>query len=141
VGNALHPWVTYGVVPVFALANAGIELSGDALEGGERIAAGVVAGLVIGKIVGVGGCTWLAVRLGLGPMPHGASWRHVVGVAALAGIGFTVSLFVAGLAFPDERRLQAAKIGILVASVLAAAVGALLLGLRPRDRRPSPAGV
>ncbi len=128
--DALHPWTSFVIVPIFALANAGIPLSRHLLGGGWSIAGGVVAGLVLGKIFGIAGGAWLAIRLGVGSMPRGATWRHMIGVAALAGIGFTVSLFVTGLAFPDVDRQNQAKVGILVASVLAALVGSTLLSIR-----------
>ena len=134
--NALHPWTSFVIIPLFALANAGIPLSRHSLAGGWSIAGGVVAGLVLGKVVGISGAVWLALRFGLGSMPEGATWRHVVGVAALAGIGFTVSLFVADLAFADADHRQQAKVGVLAASVLAAVLGSSLLVLAAR-RPPS----
>jgi NhaA family Na+:H+ antiporter len=92
-----------------------------------------VLGLVIGKTIGVAGFSWLAVRLRVGALPEGSSWGSLVGVAMLAGIGFTVSIFIAGLAFEEKLGLQnEAKIGILVASIGAAAVGSLALTRRPR---------
>ena len=93
---ALHPWTSFVIVPVFALANAGIPLTADALTSPSAVLVGVFAGLVVGKLVGVTAFSWLAVRLGLGRLPAGAGWSHVVGVAAVAGIGFTVSLFITG---------------------------------------------
>jgi len=130
VEHALHPFTSFVVVPLFALANAGVDLNPDALSGGDAwmVAAGVAAGLVVGKVVGIAGAVWLAVRFGLGQLPAGTTWRHIVGVAAVAGIGFTVSLFVAGLAFDDETLVDAAKLGILGGSGLAAALG--WVGLR-----------
>ncbi len=130
--DALHPWTSFVIVPLFALANAGIALSRHALAGGWSIAGGVVAGLVLGKVFGITGAVWLALRFGIGSMPEGATWRHVIGVAGLAGIGFTVSLFVTDLAFADAGRQQQAKVGVLVASVLAALLGSSLLVLAAR---------
>jgi NhaA family Na+:H+ antiporter len=133
--HLLHPWTSFVIVPLFALANAGIPLSSEALSdaASSRITLGVVLGLVIGKTVGVTGFAWIAVRLRLGTLPEGTSWHGVLGVAVLAGIGFTVSIFVAGLAFEEELGLQnEAKIGILVASIAAAALGSLLLMRRAR---------
>jgi NhaA family Na+:H+ antiporter len=136
--RALHPWTSFVVVPVFALANAGIELTGDTLSGGSSVALGVVLGLVVGKTVGISLFSWVACRLGLASLPSGAGWPHLVGVAALAGIGFTVSLFVAGLAFaPGSAEEDQAKVGILAASVLAAAIGAVVLIVAGR-RRAAP---
>jgi NhaA family Na+:H+ antiporter len=127
--HMLHPWSSFVIVPLFALANAGIPLSASALSAAStsRITLGVVLGLVVGKLVGVAGATSLAVRLRVGALPSGVTRRGVLGVAALAGIGFTVSIFVAGLAFDDADLQNEAKVGILVASILAACVGAAIL--------------
>jgi NhaA family Na+:H+ antiporter len=134
----LHPWTSYVVVPLFALANAGVEVNattlGDAAT--SPVTLGVVAGLVVGKTVGVAGAIALGRRLGLGTLPLGVTGRDVVGMAGLAGIGFTVSLFVAGLAFTDQALADEAKLGILVASVVAAVLGALVLAAN--GRRPAP---
>jgi NhaA family Na+:H+ antiporter len=132
----LHPWTSYVAIPVFALANAGIPLSGSALSdaAGSRVTLGIVAGLVIGKVVGVSAFAWLAVRVGLARLPDDLTWRHVLGMAGLAGVGFTVSIFVAGLAYVDPALQDEAKIGVLVASVLAAALGSALLLTAPRGR-------
>ena len=128
--QALHPWTSYIVIPVFALANAGIPLSGEALGDavGSSVTQGVVAGLVLGKLVGISAFSWLAVRIGFARLPVGVRWAHVVGMAAVAGIGFTVSIFVAGLAYRDVGVQDEAKIGILVASVVTAIVGSIVLG-------------
>lgn len=134
----LHPWTSYVVIPVFALANAGIPLSADSLGDAarSRVTLGVVLGLVVGKVLGVSTATWLAVRLGVARLPLGVTWRHIVGMAAVAGIGFTVSIFVAGLAYEDGSALQdQAKVGVLAASVLAAVTGSLLLR---GGRAPAP---
>ncbi len=103
VEHRLHPYTSFVVVPIFALANAGVRLTGDALSdaGPRRVALGVVVGLVVGKLVGITLASALAVRLRLTALPPGVTWPQVVGIAALAGIGFTVSLFVGGLAFDD----------------------------------------
>jgi NhaA family Na+:H+ antiporter len=145
--HLLHPWTSFVILPLFALANAGIPLSSEALSdaASSPITLGVVLGLVVGKLVGVTAFTWLAARLGLGVLPAGATWRHTVGVAALAGIGFTVSIFITGLAFSDVARQNEAKVGILVASVLAAGLGSLILARAPfptaDDGTDSPAAV
>jgi len=133
--DALHPWTSYVIVPVFALANAGIALSTATLSDPSAVLLGVAAGLVIGKLVGVAGCTWLAVRLGIAELPADVRWRHVVGIGALAGIGFTVSLFITALAFDDLAQQDDAKVGILAASVAAAVLGVAILSVR---REPSP---
>jgi len=127
--NLLHPWTSYLIVPLFALANAGVEVSGGSLRDAATapITLGVVTGLVVGKLVGVAGGIALVVRFGGGQLPAGITRRHVLGMAGIAGIGFTVSLFVAGLAFERPELADQAKIGVLVASVLAAGVGAAIL--------------
>ena len=130
----LHPWTSFVIVPIFALANAGIPLTADAIGSPSAVLGGVAVGLVVGKLLGVAGFSWLAVRLGLARLPDGARWAHVVGVAAVAGIGFTVSLFITGLAFEDEQLQSDAKIGVLLASVVAAVTGATLLARAGRAR-------
>nr|WP_282599980.1 Na+/H+ antiporter NhaA [Patulibacter sp. SYSU D01012] len=135
--EAIHPWTSYVVVPLFALANAGVPLSGDVLSDAvtSPVTLGVVAGLVAGKALGIAGATLLAVRLRVGPLPAGMRRGHVLGSAALAGIGFTVSLFVADLAFTDQLLRDEAKLGVLVASVLAAGLGLTSLA---RQRAAAP---
>ena len=127
--EALHPWTSYVVIPIFALANAGIPLSREALgdAAGSPVTLGVVAGLVVGKLVGITLLSWLAVRAGVARLPAGIRWRHLTGMAALAGIGFTVSIFVSGLAFTSAALQDEAKIGVLLASVAAAALGVGML--------------
>jgi NhaA family Na+:H+ antiporter len=132
--HLLHPWSSYVIIPVFALANAGVSITrstlGEALTSG--VALGVVVGLVVGKTVGVTVFTWLAARTGITRLPEGVGWSQMVGVAALAGIGFTVSLFITSLAFQTQVVQDAAKVGILAASLLAGLLGAVLLA---RSRR------
>jgi Na+:H+ antiporter, NhaA family len=126
-------WSSFVIVPLFALANAGIDFRStsitDALA--SSVALGVALGLVVGKIVGISLFTVAAVMLGMGKLPAGTSWRHVFGLAAIAGIGFTVSLFIAGLAFTDPLLTDLAKVGIFAGSLVAGALGAVvLLGAR-----------
>ena len=124
--HALHPWVSFLIMPVFALANAGVALG----EGGGfagPVPLGIVLGLVLGKPLGVTLFAWLAVRSGLAAKPEGVTWRHLHGAGWLGGIGFTMALFIAGLAFADPGALAQAKLGILCASLLAGVVGYLLL--------------
>ncbi|WP_024285136.1 Na+/H+ antiporter NhaA [Cellulomonas sp. KRMCY2] len=137
----LHPWTSYVVVPVFALANAGIDLRDGALQDALRspVTWGVVAGLVLGKLIGISGGTFLALRAGWGRLPQGVGPGQVTGGAALSGIGFTVSLLIAGLAFGDGLREEAA-VGVLIAAVLATGLGwvafrlaAVLLGERTAE--------
>ncbi|WP_022929000.1 Na+/H+ antiporter NhaA [Patulibacter americanus] len=138
---SIHPWTSYLVIPLFALANAGVPLGGDALQNAltSPITIGVIVGLVAGKGIGIALSTAMAVRVGVGPLPHGMHRGHLPGAAALAGIGFTVSLFVADLAFTEQALRDEAKVGVLVASVLAAAIG--LIGLARRGADPEPAKV
>ncbi|MBL8114490.1 MAG: Na+/H+ antiporter NhaA, partial [Acidobacteria bacterium] len=124
----LHPWVAFGIMPVFALANAGVVLAGGSLNGASwSVLSGVILGLVVGKPVGVLLASALTLRLGVATLPAGMRYRHLVVLGAVAGVGFTMSLFVAQLAFTDPALLAAAKLGVLGASV-AAAVLALALG-------------
>jgi NhaA family Na+:H+ antiporter len=125
----LHPWVAFGVMPVFALVNSGVEVVG---VGVERLAGPVAVGtgiaLVAGKLVGVFAFTAVAVKAGLSSLPGGASWGKLVGVSLVTGIGFTVALFIAGLAFPgDAALLDEAKVGILAGSLVAGVAGAFVL--------------
>jgi Na+:H+ antiporter, NhaA family len=131
--HELHPWVAFVIMPVFALANAGVALTAGEVAAAttDRITLGVALGLVLGKQVGVTLFSWLAVRLGLAALPTGVTWQHVYGASWLAGIGFTMSLFVAGLAFTDPASLARAKVGILLASVIAGGVGYTLLRRAP----------
>jgi NhaA family Na+:H+ antiporter len=135
VERALGPWSALVVLPVFALANAGVRIVG----GDERIVAvtiGVAAGLVVGKVVGITGATALAVRLRLGRLPADLGLGDVAAVGLIAGVGFTVALLVAGLAFPGSRpATTAAKVGVLGGSALAAVAGALAVRLRARSGR------
>jgi len=122
--HALHPWVTFLIMPLFALANAGISLSGDLVKlVAQPITLGVILGLVIGKPIGVTLASWLAVRTGLASLPENVTWKHIHGAGWLAGIGFTMSLFLTGLAFSDDGQLTEAKLGILMASLCAGIIG------------------
>jgi NhaA family Na+:H+ antiporter len=129
--HALHPWVSFGVMPLFALANSGVDLRAlDASQLTGPVSLGVAFGLFLGKQAGIFAFTWAAVRLGVAAVPGGASWGKVLGASTVAGIGFTVALFIAALAFPsDPALLDQAKVGILAASLVSGAVGALVLRL------------
>ena len=133
--GALHPWTSFVVVPVFALANSGVRFGELQLDGrgATAVAVGTAVALVGGKLAGIIAATWLAVRSGLGELPAGLGWRDIAGGAACGGIGFTVSLFIAGLAFDEAALADAAKLGILIASVAAAAIAAAILW-RPVSR-------
>jgi len=132
--HRLHPWSAFVVVPLFALANAGVSFGGGVLGEAAQSALpwAIALGLVLGKIVGISGAVWLAVRTGLGRLPQGVSGLHVVAVSAVAGIGFTVSLFIADLAYDDAVLTETAKIGIFAGSLVAALLGAALMVLAAR---------
>jgi NhaA family Na+:H+ antiporter len=126
--HTLHPWVAFCVMPIFALANAGVALdSGFSAAFTHPISLGVAAGLVIGKQLGITSFVWLAVKARLADLPGGVTWRQIYGASWLAGIGFTMSLFIAGLAFGDSAALSLAKVGILSASLIAGVVGWAIL--------------
>jgi NhaA family Na+:H+ antiporter len=134
VEHGLHQWSSFVVLPIFALANAGIALDRASFEAATDtpVALAVALGLLVGKTVGLTLGVALAVALGLSVLPRGVRWAHVVGVGALAGIGFTVSLFITGLAFSDPDVIAASKIGVLGGSTLAAILGIALLVLAGR---------
>lgn len=124
--HGLHPWVAYGILPLFAFANAGVSLNGVTLESfTHHVPMGIATGLLLGKTLGVFGLTWLAIKTGLAALPAGANWGQVMGVSILCGIGFTMSLFVGSLAFvPGESEFAGMdRMGILTGSVLAALLG------------------
>jgi NhaA family Na+:H+ antiporter len=135
--RTLHPWVSYAIVPLFALANAGVAVSVDSVEAAvsDPIAQGVLLGLVAGKPLGILLFTWLAVKLRLGEMPRDASWSQMLGVGCLGGIGFTVSLLIGSLAFDDAAAVDAAKLAVLGASLVAALLGYSLLRVLGSERR------
>jgi NhaA family Na+:H+ antiporter len=135
--ESLHPWVAFAIMPIFALANAGVTVStGELQPSSAGVIVAVVVGLVVGKPLGVFAATWLALRLRLSTLPAGITGRHLVVLGVVAGVGFTMALFVAQLAFPGAPELLgAAKLGVLIASVAAGALG-LGMGrvlLRQRD--------
>lgn len=139
---ALHPWTTFVVLPLFALANAGVRLIGGNLSALVRtpIALGILIGLVAGKPIGIASVTWLATRIKVAELPAGVRWIHIVGAGMLGGIGFTMSLFIAGIAFRGSFETTEAKVAILGASVVAGVLGYLVLGSREaRPRNPSAA--
>ena len=135
--HRLHPWVAFLIMPIFALANAGIAIgAGFGTAVGSGVGLGIVIGLVVGKPVGILLATFAAVRLGLGDLPEGTNWKQIAAAGLLAGVGFTMSLFIANLAFRDSGMLQLAKAGILCGSLVAGVGGFLLL----RASSPLPAG-
>jgi len=123
--TTLHPWVAFAIIPLFALVNAGVNLGGMDLSQAmaDPITVGITLGLVIGKPVGIFTFSWLAVKLRLASLPEGVNWRHILGVGMLGGIGFTMSLFIAGLSFADQMLYEYSKLGILSASIISAALG------------------
>lgn len=127
--HLLHPVTGFVIIPVFALANAGVEISGETLSNAltSDVTLGIVFGLVVGKIIGVSLFSLVALRFGLAVLPAGTTRRHIVGISAISGIGFTVSLFVTGLALDAVTLQDEAKVGILAASIVAAAIGVLIL--------------
>ena len=132
--HTVEPWSSYAVLPIFALANAGLVWSADVVEGHERLILAIVLGLVVGKPTGILLASWLAVRLGIAAKPEAYSWRQLAGAGALAGIGFTMSLFIAGEAFESQSDFGAAKLAIFIASLMAGLVGVVILWPRPASR-------
>jgi len=126
----MHPWVAFGVMPVFALANAGVAIGDDLVATmASPITLGVMLGLLLGKPVGILTASWIAVRAGVALLPSGTNWRQLAAVGLLCGIGFTMSLFIASLAFALPEALDRAKLGILAASLIAGVLGAIALYL------------
>lgn len=128
VEHGLQPYVMFLIVPIFAFANAGVVLSG--LSFADLFAPlplGIAAGLFVGKQIGVFGATWLTVRSGLARLPDGVGWQHIYGLACLAGIGFTMSLFIGGLSFADPALMNAVRLGVLSGSALSAVLGYVVL--------------
>lgn len=135
----VHPWTSYLVLPLFALMNAGVAFSAEFVREAftSAVTWGVMAGLLAGKVAGVTGFAWLAVRMGWAALPGGVAWRHIVGAGLIGGVGFTVSLFIAGLAFTDKVMMEEAKIGVLAASLIAGLGGYLFLLLMSREQKQS----
>jgi Na+:H+ antiporter, NhaA family len=132
--HALHPWVAFAIVPLFGFANAGVALGGD-LSPFAPLPLAIALGLFVGKQFGVFGSVWLAVKLKIATRPARASWPQVYGVSLLCGISFTMSLFIGGLAFPDQPQADAVKIGVLMGSLLSAIVGVVVLLTAAQPRR------
>ena len=133
--HALHPWVAFGILPLFAFANAGVSLAGVTVESfTHHVPMGIAIGLLLGKTVGVFGLTWIAVKTGLAALPTGANWGQILGVAILCGIGFTMSLFVGSLAFePGSSEFAGMdRMGILTGSILAALIGYAVTAMASR---------
>ncbi len=135
--HALHPWVAFLVIPLFALANGGVSLEGVSLSRliDSRVEMGIILGLLVGKPVGITFFTWLAVKTGLSELPYKVRWGHILGAAVLGGIGFTMSLFIATLSFKEYNLVEEAKFGILTASLLSGILGISILYLLSKNSR------
>lgn len=126
--HKLHPWVTYGIMPLFAFANAGVSIDGNLSSILlAPVALGIILGLIIGKQIGITLFSWIAVKLNVAVLPVGTGWKHIYGISWLGGVGFTMSLFIANLAFADEQTLNISKAAVLTASFIAGCVGWLVL--------------
>lgn len=141
--HGLHPWVSFLIMPLFALANAGVALGGDVGSMlTSPVALGVILGLVLGKPIGIVLASWISTRMGVAMLPDGVGWHQIAGVSLLCGIGFTMSLFIASLAFADAALLDGAKVGIMAASLIAGAAGSVVLlkmGAPAREVESAPA--
>ena len=139
VEHSLQPLVSFLIMPIFALANAGIVLTGESFKSlGEPVGLGVLLGLLLGKPIGVLLASWLAVKSGVAALPSRVGWRQMAGVGVIAGIGFTMSLFITDLAFRSQAQVDAAKVSIMVGSLTAGIVGFVLLRRSPRTRKGAP---
>lgn len=128
IQHALAPWISFGVLPIFAFANAGVSLTGVGVaQMVERVPLGIALGLLLGKSIGIFGSAWAAIKSGRSPLPADASWAQLFGVALLGGIGFTMSLFIGTLAFPDPEHAAEIRIGVLSGSTISALLGYILL--------------
>jgi NhaA family Na+:H+ antiporter len=128
IEHMLHPWVAYLIIPVFALANAGVALGAGVIDAlTSSVALGVILGLVLGKQIGIMLFSWIAVRLGIADLPADTTWGQLYGVACLCGIGFTMSLFIGNLAFASPDMLDTAKTGVLAGSLISGALGWIIL--------------
>lgn len=126
--HSLHPYVIYLIAPLFALVNAGIDLSGIALSDlFAPLPLGIAAGLFIGKQISVSGETWMMVKLGLARLPHGANWMMIWGLSILAGIGFPMSLFIGSLSFEGDAMMNMVRLGVMSGSMVAAVAGYVVL--------------
>ena len=130
--HQLHPWVAFIILPIFAFANAGVPFDGMSLKSfADPTTLGIIMGLVVGKQVGIFSMLWLSIKTGISPMPAGTTWLHLYGVSALCGIGFTMSLFIGGLAFDDLQHQAAIRLGVLSGSTISAIIGYLIIRMSP----------
>ncbi len=126
--HSLLPWVAFGIMPLFGFANAGVSFAGMGLDSfAHPVTAGIIAGLVIGKMAGVFGFAWLAVKSGIAKMPMGANWMQIYGIACLCGVGFTMSLFIGTLAFEDPSYAATVRLGVLTGSLISGVIGFVCL--------------
>ena len=131
--HALHPWVAYMILPIFAFANAGVTLTGLTwADFAQPLTLGIAAGLFLGKQIGVMGATVLAVKTGFARLPQGVTWRHIYGIAALTGVGFTMSLFIGSLAFGADDEMNAVRLGVLLGSIVSGIFGYAILRSTPQ---------
>lgn len=134
--HKFHPWVTFAIMPIFALANAGVVLGGNfGSILSTPLALGILCGLVVGKQVGITLFAWISVKVGLAELPSSVTWKHIYGIGLLGGIGFTMSLFIANLAFADEHLLNISKTAVLTASLIAGCIGMLVLRVVSSDKQ------
>lgn len=137
--HTLHPWVSYGILPLFAFANAGVSLAGLSMSSLlEPVPLGIAAGLFVGKQIGVFGMTFAAVKFGISSMPEGTTWPQFYGIALLTGIGFTMSLFIGTLAFEDPSYAPGVRMGVITGSILSAVAGYLILRSSTSDAVVDP---
>jgi NhaA family Na+:H+ antiporter len=137
--HSLHPWVAFGVLPIFAFANAGVSFAGVTLTAlAAPLPLGIAAGLFVGKLVGVCGASAILIWLGLAKLPEGASWPQLVGVAALCGVGFTMSLFIGSLAFDGPEYFTPLRLGVIAGSTLSGVTGYLLLRFASGHAKAAP---
>jgi len=135
--SGLHPWVSFFIMPLFALANAGVSLQGDLIEAiTNQISTGIILGLFLGKQSGIFICSWLAIKLKIAAKPEGVSWSKIYAAGILAGIGFTMSLFIANLAFTEQSLLDISKVGILSASLISGIIGFIVLKRTLKSSKP-----
>jgi NhaA family Na+:H+ antiporter len=135
IEHGIAPWVAFLILPLFAFANAGVVLEGVTwADLASPLALGIGGGLFLGKQAGVFGATWVAVRLGAGRLPDHVGWAQICGVACLAGIGFTMSLFIGSLSFADPALMNEVRLGVLTGSILSAVTGYIVLRLAPGRR-------
>jgi NhaA family Na+:H+ antiporter len=134
--HSLHPWVAFGILPVFALANAGVPFSGMGLHSfAEPVTLGIMLGLLLGKPLGIFTFLFLTIKTGLSPMPARSGWLHLFAISVLCGIGFTMSLFIGGLAFQGIEMQASVRLGVLGGSIVAAIVGYMILRFAPLSSR------